>query len=43
MMQDRIMSMQNNMGGPGGKKGGDKSMAMMSSMQQVRTLSCCEM
>ena len=36
MMQDRIMSMQNNMGGPGGKKGGDKSMAMMSSMQQVR-------
>ena len=39
MMQDRIMSMQNNMAGPGGKKGGDKSMAMMSSMQQVRFLS----
>ena len=39
MMQDRIMSMQNNMGGPGGKKGGDQSMAMMSSMQKVRSAS----
>ena len=37
MMQDRLMSLQNNMAGPGGKKGGDKSMAMMSSMQQVRS------
>ena len=35
MMQDRIMNMQQNMAGPGAKKGGDKSMAMMSSMQQV--------
>ena len=35
MMQDRMLAMQQNMGGPGGKKGGDKSMAMMSSMQQV--------
>ena len=45
MMQDRLMSLQNNMAGPGGKKGGDKSMAMMSSMQQVsyntiRTAQC---
>ena len=40
MMQDRLMNLQNNMGGPGGKKGGDKSMAMMSSMQQVRSDYC---
>ena len=42
MMQDRIMSLQQNMGGPGGKKGGDKSMAMMSSMQKVVRLSLPE-